>query len=98
MTPVSGGWAPEMIYDATRGHYLIFWSSTIPGRFPETDDLTHADNVNHYDHRIYSKVQRGFLPGPPPVIFHAKHPFMYVVRDVKSGAILFMGRMVKPVE
>lgn len=36
------------------------------------------------------------LPGLPPVIFHANHPFMYVVRDVKSGVILFMGRVVKP--
>jgi serpin B len=34
---------------------------------------------------------------PPTVIFHANHPFMYVVRDVKSGVILFMGRMVKPI-
>jgi serpin B len=35
---------------------------------------------------------------PRPVTFHANHPFMYVVRDVKSGAILFMGRMVKPIK
>jgi serpin B len=38
------------------------------------------------------------LPGLPPIIFHANHPFMYVIRDVKSGVILFMGRVVKPTE
>jgi len=37
-------------------------------------------------------------PPPPPLIFDANHPFMYVVRDVKSGVILFMGRMVKPAQ
>jgi serpin B len=35
-------------------------------------------------------------PDPPPVIFHADHPFMYLIRDVKSGTILFVGRVVKP--
>jgi len=37
-------------------------------------------------------------PPPPPVIFHANHPFMYLIRDVKSGAILFVGRVVKPAQ
>ena len=35
-------------------------------------------------------------PPPPPVIFHADHPFLYLIRDVKSGEILFVGRMEKP--
>jgi serpin B len=33
---------------------------------------------------------------PPPVIFHADHPFMYLIRDMQSGEILFIGRVVKP--
>lgn len=28
--------------------------------------------------------------------FHANHPFMYIVRDVRSGQIIFMGRIVNP--
>jgi serpin B len=34
---------------------------------------------------------------PPPVpIFRADHPFLFAVRDRKSGAILFLGRMADP--
>jgi serpin B len=33
---------------------------------------------------------------PPPVVFHADHPFLYVIRDRKTGAALFLGRVVDP--
>jgi serpin B len=36
-----------------------------------------------------------FRPKPPKV-FRADHPFLFVIRDEKSGAILFMGRLAKP--
>ena len=33
------------------------------------------------------------LPNPePPVIFHADHPFVYVIREVSTGVILFVGK------
>jgi serpin B len=34
-------------------------------------------------------------PIPPPV-FRADHPFIFLIQDEKSGAILFLGRVVKP--
>jgi serpin B len=33
---------------------------------------------------------------PPPVRFEADHPFVFVIRDVKRGRILFMGRVTNP--
>jgi serpin B len=36
-------------------------------------------------------------PDPkPPVVFRADHPFLYVLRDTQTGAILFLGRLMKP--
>lgn len=35
------------------------------------------------------------IPSPPKV-FTADHPFLFMIRDVQSGAILFMGRVSNP--
>jgi beta-xylosidase len=54
-------WAPEIFYDDMKGQYLIFWATTIPGRFSETDYQSN-DGVagKGYNHRIYYLTTKDF--------------------------------------
>ncbi len=35
-------------------------------------------------------------PGPRPMVFRADHPFLFFLRDLRSGVILFAGRVERP--
>lgn len=59
-------WAPEIAWDDKRGEFLIFWSSTIPGRFADTDG--HGDGK--YNHRIYATTTRDFASFTPTRLFY----------------------------
>jgi len=49
-------WAPETFYDPATKQFLLFWSSTIPGRFPATD----GSGGNGLNHRIYYTTTKDF--------------------------------------
>lgn len=49
-------WAPEIIYDAQYKLYMIYWSTTIPGRFAAGD----MSGDEKYNHRLYYVTTRNF--------------------------------------
>lgn len=55
-------WAPELFYDAKSGQWLVFWSSTVPSKFP----LVPGDDMNH---RIYYTTTRDFKTFGPSKLF-----------------------------
>jgi hypothetical protein len=58
-------WAPELDWDAKRQEFVIFWSTTIPGRFPATEGTAE----DGYNHRIYATTTRDFETFSPTRLF-----------------------------
>lgn len=49
-------WAPEVYYDEASAQYYLFWATTIPGRFPETEGQGDGEN----NHRMYYTTTKDF--------------------------------------
>lgn len=47
-------WAPEAAWDAKSKEWIVFWSTTIPGRFPDTE----GTGDDGYNHRLYAMTTR----------------------------------------
>jgi beta-xylosidase len=59
-------WAPEIAWDGKHGEFVIFWSSTVPGKFPATD----GSSEDKYNHRIYATTTRDFTAFTPTRLFY----------------------------
>jgi len=58
----ANAWAPEIIWDDATRQYVIFWATSIPGRFPDTDetaDVRSSDGAR-LNHRIYRTTTKDF--------------------------------------
>jgi len=53
-------WAPEIFYDNQSKKYIIYWSTTIPERFPETENSGDGGNNRKLNHRIYYVTTEDF--------------------------------------
>jgi hypothetical protein len=87
-------WAPDLFYDAKQGEWIIFWASTIPGKFRETENS--GDN----NHRIYCVTTKDFQTFSPTRLFYdggfnvidatmlaAKNKFYLVVKDETKNPV-----------
>lgn len=57
-------WAPDAFYNQKSKRFLIVWATTVPGRFPETD------NQDKYNHRLYYVTTRDFQKFTAPELFY----------------------------
>ncbi len=58
-------WAPEIFYLAEKNVYMIYWATSIRGRFPETDKL----GDEGLDHRMYCVTTPDFRSFSEPKLF-----------------------------
>ncbi|MEM6841098.1 MAG: glycoside hydrolase family 43 protein [Bacteroidota bacterium] len=66
-------WAPELFYDKATQQYLIFWATTIPGRFPETDDqIDQSPDGAGYNHRMYYTTTTDFKTFSDTQLFYER--------------------------
>ena len=59
-------WAPEITYDPDSEEYMIYWATTIRGRFPETQ--IEADDG--YNHRMYYTITKDFKNFSPTKLLY----------------------------
>ena len=62
---ITNTWAPELVYSDANKEWLIIYSSTILGEFPET----RGQVKNNRNHRIYAVRTRDFKSVSKPVLF-----------------------------
>lgn len=68
-------WAPEITYDAKTQTYLIYWASTVPGKFPETEgkgETFKPEPVKGVKaaHRMYVTTTKDFETYTPTRLFY----------------------------
>lgn len=59
-------WAPEITYDEVNKQYMIYWASTIKGRFLETQSI----EDDGYNHRIYYTTTTDFKTYAPTKLLY----------------------------
>lgn len=69
-TLVMNVWAPEMIFDADNQRFMLYWSSTVPKKFKETDKQNDSlPSGLRYNHRIYRKFSSDLKNWGPTEMF-----------------------------
>ena len=79
-------WAPETFYDTKTKQYLLFWATTIPDRFPETD----RSGDNKLNHRIYLTTTKDFRTFTPTRLFYDQGFNVIDSTIVKDGSRYIM--------
>ncbi|XP_028801883.1 serpin-ZX-like [Neltuma alba] len=87
--PFSGGGELTEMADFLGGNEMLYISNIFQKAFIEVDEEGTKAAVATYND--------GVMAGPPPEIdFVADRPFLFLIREDKSGAVLFVGQVLNP--
>ena len=90
-------WAPEIFYDEAQKQYLIFWATTIPGRFATTA----ASGGNDLNHRIYYVTTKDFVNYSKAALFYDDGFNVIdatIVKDGKRYVMILKDETAQPVQ
>jgi GH43 family beta-xylosidase len=79
-------WAPELFYDEGNQSWLVFWATTIPGRFPETKSA----GDERSNHRMYVTTTKDFATLSKPELFYDDGFNVIDATIVRDGARFLM--------
>lgn len=65
-TSTLNAWAPEIFYDTKRRNYIIYWASTVPGKFPAKG----VKPGGKYNHRMYYVTTQDFSTFTPAKLLY----------------------------
>lgn len=81
-------WAPEITYDREADRYMIYWATTIPGRFAKTD----SSGDDGYNHRVYFTTTADFKTFSETRLLH--DPGFNVIdasiKKYRDGYVMFL--------
>jgi hypothetical protein len=84
-------WAPEIFFDDIKKQYLIFWATTIPGRFPGTDYQSNEGiKGKGYNHRMYYVTTKDFKEFSETKKFYDKGFNVIDATVIKAGSEYLM--------
>ncbi len=84
-------WAPEIAYDPAKGEFIIFWATTIPGRFAEGETTgDRGGDGTMLNHRIYCTTTKDFQTFSPTKLFFNPGYSVIDATIRKEGETFFM--------
>lgn len=90
-------WAPEAVWNSDQQEWIVFWSTTIPGRFPDSEKT----GDNGYNHRLYAVTTRDWETfSPARLWFDAGFNSIdaTVVRDGQRWIMIFKDERKTPLQ
>jgi Glycosyl hydrolases family 43 len=95
-------WAPELAYDPATSTYIIFWATTIPGRFTAGETTgDKASNGTMLNHRIYCTTTKDFQSFTPTKLYFDpgfSSIDATMVRDSGKYYLVFKDETLNPVK